>query len=346
MSPHRIAKLLRRSPNTIRSHVIVKKKPTAAKPVGRPPMSEQDYKKCFRALVRLQKKAKAREEVTAAMVKAEAGVGYCEKVIRKAFNTHGYPFRKFREKPKLKKSDVKKRHAFGKKHYKKPAEPWISDVHGHVDNKRFPMYLDQQAREHAARRSVRGAYRSGKDAVADHLVKQKESLKFPVPGVQVTAGVVHGRIRFWKVVQGRWNAKKAVEMYGDLAKCMAKAYPTHAAKPNAKWVVLEDNDPSGYKSSDAVSKKREEGIKVRELPPRSPDLNVLDYSLWKAITKRLRKQEATFHHRRKESKSEYLARLRKTALGLPSAVVRKAVYSMKRRCKEVKENGGYLIKGD
>ena len=35
-----------------------------------------------------------------------------------------------------------------------------------------------------------------------------------------------------------------------------------------------------------------------------------------------------------------------TSLGLPSAVVRKAVYSMKRRCKELKENGGYLIKGD
>ena len=62
---------------------------------------------------------------------------------------------------------------------------------------------------------------------------------------------------------------------------------------------MEDNDPTGYKSSAAQAVKEELGITVMSLPPRSPDLNVLDYALWNAMNRRLRAQESKFHPTKK-----------------------------------------------
>ena len=216
---------------------------------------------------------------------------------------------------------------------------WSKQPHAVIDNKRFPMYLTAKGRDHAARRSVRGAYRSGKEAVQGHLVKPKGgTCKFPAQGIMVAAGVIKDRIRMWHTIDGRWTGNKAAAMYGGpLLKALAKAYPTQAARRNCKWIVLEDNDPAGYKSSVAVRKKKEVNINIMKLPPRSPDLNVLDYSLWNAIDRRLRKQEEKFQAKKKETKDEFIKRLRRTALGLPAVVVKKAVQDMKRRCTLIRD---------
>ena len=70
---------------------------------------------------------------------------------------------------------------------------------------------------------------------------------------------------------------------------------------------------------------------------------MLDYSLWAAINKRLREQERNFPKNKKELKVEFIARLRKTALGLPPSVVRAAVEDMQRRCKLINEAEGRLF---
>ncbi len=44
-----------------------------------------------------------------------------------------------------------------------------------------------------------------------------------------------------------------------------------------KYVVLEDNDPVGYKSNKAILAKKEIGIVALQFPRYSPDLNPLDY---------------------------------------------------------------------
>jgi hypothetical protein len=98
-----------------------------------------------------------------------------------------------------------------------------------------------------------------------------------------------GRIRMWDYVDGRWNATQAASMYeGPLTAALARAYLEHAAKSRAKWIVLEDNDPAGYKSKRALAAKEAAGIVIDDLPKRSPDLNVLDYSLWHSINVRMR----------------------------------------------------------
>ena len=338
-TPHKIATTLDRDPKTVRGKLGISKKHVMK--VGRPCMPEKDYKKCLDALRRLQKKANGLEEVTAAMVRKAARVSWTEKVIRNAFAKHGLPFRKLREKPLLTPEDIKSRKRFAEKHSTRSAESWVTNPHAVIDNKKYRAYLDFKGRCYAARRSVRGAYRTGGQALEPHLVKPKAALKHTSKGVMITGGVVKGRIRFWHVTEGRWTGAKAVEMYGELAKCLKKAYPDH----RGPWKVLEDNDPTGYKSNAAHAKKAALHMKVLELPPRSPDLNVLDYSLWTNITKRLRGQEKKFAKNKKESLEAFTARLRHTALNTPPTEVKKAVRGMRRRLLKIKDEKGGLIEG-
>ena len=65
-----------------------------------------------------------------------------------------------------------------------------------------------------------------------------------------------------------------------------------------------------------IAAKAEARMRSEGLPRRSPDLNVLDYSLWHAINERMREEEKQFPTNRKETKEQHLERLRATALGL------------------------------
>ena len=93
-----------------------------------------------------------------------------------------------------------------------------------------------------------------------------------------------------------------------------------------------------------MAAKAEVGILTDDLPRRSPDLNVLDYSLWALIGKEMRKQEVDFPKGFKETMDAFKVRLRKTAMGLPTRVVKNCVGDMKWRCRLVAASDGGLIK--
>ena len=97
--------------------------------------------------------------------------------------------------------------------------------------------------------------------------------------------------------------------------------------------IIEDGDPSGYKSSAGKAAKKKARISTDDLPPRSPDFNVLDYSLWHAINERMREQERAFSVKKRETKEQYLARVRRTALSLPEAAVKRAIQDMHQRVR-------------
>ena len=84
---------------------------------------------------------------------------------------------------------------------------------------------------------------------------------------------------------------------------------------------MEDNDPAGYKSNRAIETKRAVGIEALSLPPRSPDLNPLDYSIWAEINRKMRQQEAAWPATKRETRPDYLRRLRRTAMSLPKAYI-------------------------
>ena len=98
-------------------------------------------------------------------------------------------------------------------------------------------------------------------------------------------------------------------------------------------MILEDNDPSGYKSKRAIAAKAANKIDVLELPRRSPDLNPLDYGFWADLNKRLRRQEQRFPKNKVERKEEHLQRLRRTAMNFSPDTLSKLVQSMQRRCR-------------
>ena len=83
-------------------------------------------------------------------------------------------------------------------------------------------------------------------------------------------------------------------------------------------------------------------MRSEDLPRRSPDLNVLDYSLWHAITERMREEENQFPANRQDTKQQHSERWRATALGLPRAGVEGAVRNMHGR-KVVAANGGLFL---
>ena len=76
-------------------------------------------------------------------------------------------------------------------------------------------------------------------------------------------------------------------------------------------------------------------MKVFEIPKSSPCLNVCDYFLWAEVNRRMREQEKKFPAGKRESRNQFLSRLRRTALSLPPDMVSAAVGDMKRRCSHL-----------
>jgi hypothetical protein len=325
-----------------REHLNFKKADVCVKAKGI--IAKDDFLALVSAAKALHKEVKGEKDVSIAMIKERAGVSACDRTCLESFHANGIWYRKLKERPILTDADVKERYQWGLEKERRSGERWVTKPHCIIDNKHFQFYTNKNGRQHAARRGVQGAYSKEGTRPENFLVKPKKAQKFPAPGITVTAAVIKGRIRMWDYVDGRGSAGNAAAMYeGPLCKAMSKAYPEIAAKPYAKWVVLEDNDPAGYKARKAMQAKERAGIVTEDLPKRSPDLNVLDYCLWHEINVRMRIQEQSFSEDYKESIKDYKARLRRTALGLPTALVSRAVADMKRRTKELVAGKGRLF---
>jgi len=329
-----IMKLTGRSKNAVNLNLKRNAKKTGAKPS----VTKQVFRRLNGALNKLLRKKKAQKEVTVDMVKALAKFKGSNRAVLDAFHKHTIYFRPLRLKPILKKGDVKLRKGFSLKFKSRTTRVWVKKPNAIIDCKMFPLYRDASGRAEAARRQVRGGYRPRAQGPKPWLVKNNPAMKFPVKGVRVTAAVINGKIRMWRYLEGkRWNAKEAVKMYkGQLRTALKRNFPGQKT-----FSVMEDNDPAGYKSKAALFAKAAVGIKTLRLPPRSPDLNVLDYSLWHAINVAMRKQEEAMNIKKTESAAAFKERLRKCALGLPKKTVTKAVMDMRRRVQLMhKAKGG------
>ena len=120
-----------------------------------------------------------------------------------------------------------------------------------------------------------------------------------------------------------------------LGGCLKKTWPG-----KRKWTVLEDNDPTGFKSNKGEEAKDNAGIYVFKIPKRSPDLSVLDYAVWREINKRMRRQEKSWPKSKRETRDQYGTRLRRTALRLPRSFIDSSIGDMRRRCQRL-----YAAKG-
>ena len=309
---------------------------------GRPPaLSSRDVGFLVRTLKLMQQQAKARREITIAMLKKRTKYQVSGRCIRDALKKKNFRFRKMRPKPILTEGDRRARFAFARKYRSKTKAWWLKNVHMHIDLKNFPVYTHAAARDVAAMREVRGAYRQPGQGLDEAYVVLPKELRYN-PGAQsvkIAAGVGRGRVRMWHVLKSRWSGATAAQLYkGPLKQTLRRIWPR-----SRSFSVLEDNDPTGFKSKKGKKAKREANIKAFVIPKRSPDLNVCDYALWSAVNRKMRRQEKSYSRSKRETRNEYVQRLRRAAQSLSNSFVNKAVGDMRRRCQRLFERRGGLF---
>ena len=310
-------------------------------------LTEEKFKKIEKALDELVESSDGRKEISMAMILKRSRIKIGERTVFDKFHEKGIYFHRLFGKLDLSATDKEARAVWCHSKLSRSKLQWRTMPHAIIDNKTFQIYTTDKGRAYAARRCVRGVYRRRGDMPKNGTVKSKNELKFPAPSVQVTAAVIKGRIRMFDYVDGAWTGQEAAKMYeGPLAKALRAAFPEVMRAPWKKFNVIEDNDPTGYKSRKGEAAKRAAKIITDDLPKRSPDLNVLDYRLWSEINRRMRRQETSFSRSRRETKEQYLLRLRNTAMALPRTYVTKAVEEMHRRVRDIKGSEGGYIKND
>ena len=335
-SPREIARRLGRSKSTLTRLLIQRK---ARQRQGRKmALGNAAVDKLQKKLEDMIVKADGKYEVTAGMLKRSARCKACTRTILNRLHERGVYFRPLRQKPVLTPEDIEDRLAFAKKFGGKPATWWNNTLHLIIDVKHFQVLPHGAARKHAAQSAVRGTYRKKGHGLNKGHTKPVAKTKYNpgAVGVSVLAGVGHGKVLVWEYLPRVWGGEAAAAAYGGPVKRALDAeYPGRRT-----FTVLEDNDPTGFKSGLGLSAKKAAGIKAFEIPKRSPALNVCDYFLWSEVNRHMRKQEQTFPDDKRETRSAFLKRLRRTALGLPASVVAPAVGDMKRRCARLLAAGG------
>ena len=228
MKPKKIANLLHRDKSTLTRLLVMK---TIKKGRGRRRiLTEAQVDRLVIILENLINKATARYEVTLQMLLRAAR--WCKarpRTVRDALYARNIYFRRMRSKPVLTPEDVKVRYKFSKDFSGKPAPWWTSNIEMHIDVKHFPVSLHGEAREDAAQKGTRGAYRAPGKGLAAPYVKRDTRLKYNsgARGVKVMAGVGQEKVLVWEYIDGQnWSGAVAAEMYrGPIHKALLKAHP-------------------------------------------------------------------------------------------------------------------------
>lgn len=217
---------------------------------------------------------------------------------------------------------------------------WLNSVDLFMENKRFDIPTSRKSREHVLKQRVPAHLRTPGEGLQPEFTKPAlKKHKINTGGsVSICAGICGGKVTLWEELPKRWCGEAAANLYkGPIRKLLKKRCPE-----KSKYLILEDNDPAGYKSGKAMKAKRDLHIKALAFPKYSPDLNPLDFAIWSEVGRRM---QATTP-KRVESIKAYKARLRKTALGLPKSYIRKVLSSMPRRVRQVIKAKGKSISRD
>jgi hypothetical protein len=259
---------------------------------------------------------------------------------KEALHEHGFAVacRRPREKPVRTAPVCLARKVHGEKWSKKPESYFTDDLDLTIDNKKFPIPTSLKAKAHLNMEKIRWHLRTRAEGLSPGFVKPNNKRHRINPGASasVLAGIIGGRVRIWEYLPKKWNGATAAAVYRDT---IIKALRKFRGKKDS-YSILEDNDPSGYKSNKAIAAKKELGIRPVDFPPYSPDLQPLDFFLWAEVMRRM----ALANIKRVESKEVYMARLRRTAMAIPKPVIIKAMASMKKRAKMVADAKGGNIK--
>ena len=292
---------------------------------------------------RLIKKAEGQREIRWEDVRKASRVHTVHRsTLKRAFRREGLPVqaRSPRLKPGRSPAQAAARVVYCEKWSRKSPSFFQERVDMIIDNKQFDVPTTERARRYLAAQRVRFHLRTPSEGVLPEMTKpgRKKNKMNTGAIAKVCAGVSNGRIVMWEYLPKRWTGEEAAKLYkGPILKILKKQRGV-----KAKYLVFEDNDPTGYKSAKGMAAKAESGIEAIPMPVFSPDLNPLDFCLWEEVSRRMVAGAPT----RVESVQEYKKRLRLTALRVPAPLVTKAVGAMPGRMRAVVDAKGYSIKRD
>lgn len=113
----------------------------------------------------LQKQFQGKREVTMPMILRRARVAVDPTTASRALKDIGVEWRAPREKASRTKEQEAARKTWSEKKRRLSEEYWLSTVDLIMDCKKFELPLNVHTREHAARRHVRGGYRTREEGL-------------------------------------------------------------------------------------------------------------------------------------------------------------------------------------
>jgi len=215
---------------------------------------------------------------------------------------------------------------------------YLNKVDGIMDNKKFICPVSAAAKRWLRMRKVRFHLRSPSEGLKAGFTKPNSRKHRINPGatLNVCACIIKNRIRVWHYLPSKpWCGLAAAELYnGPIIKALKK----HCGNKR-KFTTIEDNDPSGYKSS--AGKAAKKALKIVPLPwPRySPDLNPLDFAIWAEVERRFAKQKAP----KRDTVDAYKKRLRRVAMSLPAKYIKSVIATIPKRAGAIVDaEGGHV----
>ena len=240
-----IAERLGRDQSTI-TRLLVQRKVRKAQ--GRPPvLTTVVVDRLEKRLNDMIIKADGKCEVTVAMLKKSSRCKATTRAILNKLHARGIFFRPLRQKPTLTDDDVAARKKFATDYSAKSPSWWNTAINLIIDVKHYRVLPHGDARRHAAQESTRGTYRKKGQGLAKGHTKPVVKSKYNpgAPGIKVLAGVGNGKVLLWEYIEGPWGGVAAEKAYrGVIKKALKLEFPRRKS-----YVILEDNDPSGFKSS-------------------------------------------------------------------------------------------------
>ncbi len=310
------------------------------KPKGR---KRKTTKKQDRALISTLRRVRSRTagEVPVRVVQHKSGLDGTvgERTVRRRFNEAGYFSLAPRRKPEQTPEDCAKREVFARLYRAVSKRKWRDDW-AYCDCKRYAAYTSKKGREYTRAQAVRRVWRKKTEGTAKGCHK---------PGFKHRRGtgkvsrvyfalIARGKVQTFHWVKGRMSKK----VWAKILKKVVKPKMDELGLTK----LLRDGDPTSFGTKYCRKIEEKLGLEVTQLPPRSPDLNPCDFSLWAAIRKIMRAYEDLYLGEETEKEEDFWTRLETSALGLSSAVVYKMCGSMHGRVSELTRNGGAWLKRD
>ena len=298
-----------------------------------------------RARLKLYKDADSEDEVHWEDIRKKARVKPAHRTIMAtSFKREGIPVQRRapREKPLRGPEHEKEREAYcvGKAKIVKRQNDHFLKKHMFLDNKSWPVPTTARARRFLKTRRVRFHLRTPAEGLKKGFTKPSGKKHAMNTGakLKVMAGISRCRVVLWEYFECNWTAQVAARMYrGPVKRALVRNFGK-----KKRYHIVEDNDPTGYKSKVAPDAKADMNIEAEAFPRYSPDLNPLDYFLWEEVQNRMSKTEPV----KIESVGDFKRRLRKIAMSIPRAVIRKGVLDLNKRVKACAANKGGHIPRD